>query len=101
MRAIETANPGLDPFALGIGQTLTVPLRFDVVPTDISFSSEAVSWCVRGLAARYPFLASGEFGRSVMGRPLFRLSFGRGARRVLYSAAHHANEWITTPVLLK
>ena len=26
---------------------------------------------------------------------------GSGENRVMYNASHHANEWITTPVLLK
>ena len=42
-----------------------------------------------------------DSGKSVMGRTLWYLSAGRGDRRVLYNAAHHANEWITVPVLLK
>ena len=36
-----------------------------------------------------------------MGRPLHALCIGRGPTHVLYNAAHHANEWITTPVLLR
>ncbi len=101
LSALITANPGLDPAALRPGQTLTVPLPFDVVPTDIAYSSELVGYVVRGLAARYPFITVGDIGRSVMGRPLLRMALGSGENRVLYNASHHANEWITTPILLK
>ena len=101
MEAIELANPGLKPLQLEVGASLIVPLGFDVVPTDISYSSALIAYCVRGLAARYPFLSAGDIGKSVMGRPLWRLRLGSGERRLLYNAAHHANEWITTPVLLK
>lgn len=45
-------------------------------------------------------LAVGEFGRSVLGRPLWYLTLGSGPKLVFYNAAHHANEWITTPLLL-
>lgn len=101
VRAIETANPGLDPFNLRIGSQIIVPLPFDVVPTNISFGSTAAGYSVRGLAARYPFLTVGEAGNSVMGKPLYYLRAGTGSNTVMYNAAHHANEWITTPVLLK
>lgn len=101
IEAIELANPGTEPGSLNVGTSLIVPLGFDVVPTTISYCSALVGYCVRGLAARYPFLSAGEIGKSVMGRPLWRLSLGSGMRRVLYNASHHANEWITTPVLLK
>jgi len=37
----------------------------------------------------------------VMGKPIYYLDFGEGENRALYNASHHANEWITTPVLLK
>lgn len=101
LRAVETANPGLDPLNLRIGSGVVVPLPFDVVPTNIDYSSTLVSYCVRGIAARYPFMDVGEFGKSVMGKPLYYIKAGSGPRRVLYNAEHHANEWITTPVLLK
>lgn len=99
--AIITANPGLVPERLQSGTVITVPLPFSLVPTDIRYSSVLVAYIVRGLAARYPFISTGQIGKSVMGRPLWRLSLGWGENRVLYNASHHANEWICTPLLLK
>ena len=96
-----TANPGLAPDNLQVGARLIVPLGFDVVPTDIAYGSALVGFCVRGLAARYPFIRTGEAGKSHMGRPLWTMTMGEGQNRVMYNAAHHANEWITTPILLR
>ena len=100
VEAIALSNPGLEPEALPVGGRLVVPLPFPVVPTDIAWCSALVAYCVRGLAARFPFLRVGQFGSSELGRPLWRLSLGEGENRVLYNACHHANEWITTPLLL-
>ncbi len=101
LKAVETANPGLDPFDLRPGNKLVVPLAFDVVPTTIRWSASLVGYAVRGITARYPFVMDSEYGYSVMGKPLRYLGIGRGERTVLYNAEHHANEWITTPVLLR
>lgn len=101
LAALTAANPGLNAAELRPGRALTVPLPFDVVPTDIAYSSELIAYLVQGLRARYPFISVGELGRSVMGRPLWYMALGSGENRVLYNASHHANEWITTPVLLK
>lgn len=98
--AIALANPYLAPERLPLGRALTIPLPFSVTPADISYSSALIGYTVRGLAARYPMLAVGEFGRSVLGRPLWYLTLGSGPKLVFYNAAHHANEWITTPLLL-
>ena len=60
--------------------------------------------CVRtidAITARYPFCRSELLTRTAFGRPIRTLVIGNGPRKVFYSAAHHANEWITTPVLLK
>lgn len=100
LSALLSANPGIIPERLRPGSKITVPLPFDVVPTDISCSSRLVAYCVRGLSARYPFIITGEIGRSVMGRPLWSLTLGQGQNRVLYNATHHANEWICSLVLL-
>lgn len=50
---------------------------------------------------RYPFLSGGVIGKSVMGKSIPYLSIGQGKDEVFYNASHHANEWITTPLLLK
>ena len=99
--ALETANPDLDPFDLRPGQRLTVPFPFSVVPTDIPWSSELEAFCVRGLAARYPgSLTRQVIGHSVRVTPIFALTLGEGRRRVLFTGGHHANEWITAPLLM-
>lgn len=99
--AILLANPGVQPENLKVGASLVVPLPFEVVPTGIAWSAALVGYCVQGLSARYPFLLSGSVGKSVLGKPLWSLRIGQGGNRVLYHAEHHANEWITTPILLR
>lgn len=99
--AIETANPGLDPLNLQPGQMVTVPLSFPVVPTNVDYFSQLIDFCCRGIALRYPAVSHGSIGNSVMGRPLHSLTIGSGRNPVLYNASHHANEWITTPLLMK
>ena len=99
--AISAANPDLDPLRLPVGAAVKIPLPFDVVPTNIAWCSELVHFCAMGVGARYPEVSVGEIGKSVLGAPLWYLTLGRGASGVLYNAAHHANEWITTPLLMK
>jgi g-D-glutamyl-meso-diaminopimelate peptidase len=101
LEAIMVANPGMNPLNLQPGDKVIIPLDFPVVPTEIDYTHDLVGFCVEGLSKRYPFLTAGELGKSVMGNPLHTLQFGTGETVVLYNAAHHANEWITTPVLLK
>ena len=102
LEAMEAANPTLDPFDLRPGGHLTVPLPFDAVPTDIPWGSALLDLASAGLAGRYPALVRRErFGESVRGTPLYALRLGEGPRRLLLTAAHHANEWITAPLLMK
>ncbi len=99
--AIFLANPEAEAENLRIGESLVIPLSFQVVPTTITYSAKLVELCLQGLKMRYPFLETGEIGMSVMGKPIRSLRLGSGENRVLYNAEHHANEWITTPLLLK
>ena len=101
IEAIQTANPSADPLNLLIGSRLVIPLNFPVVPTDVPVSSPLLAFCVKGLSMRYPFINTGEIGKSVMGKPIWSLRMGNGSNRVLYNAGHHANEWINCLVLLK
>ena len=99
--AVRTANPQIGGGeALQAGETLTIPLSFPVVSADIPFSHLLNALFLEGLAARYPFIKVTSVGVSVMGRELLQASIGIGPKQVSYNASHHANEWITTSVLL-
>lgn len=99
--AIAAANPTLSPENLRIGQKITVPLGFPLVPGNITYTAALLSYLVRGMTARYPFITASSVGHSVMGKPLHLLTVGQGTRQVSFNAAHHGNEWITTPVVMK
>ncbi|MBL4969374.1 M14 family metallopeptidase [Bacillus halotolerans] len=51
----------------------------------------------------FPFVSCREIGRSVLGRPIWELAVGgeHTSKKVHMNASFHANEWITTSVLLK
>lgn len=101
LRSVEGANCVADCSHLRVGDLLTVPLSFPVVPTGIRWSSDVLDCVVEGLDARYPFLRRRIIGRSVMGKPLYALTMGSGGKKLLYNATHHGNEWITTPLVLR
>lgn len=99
--AISAANPGIDSGELQIGQQITIPFGYEVVSTDIDYTYEILETQLRGLKARYPFLEMGTAGKSVMGKELYTVKIGSGPNNVSYNASHHANEWITTMLLMK
>lgn len=49
----------------------------------------------------FPFISVRSIGKSLMGRDIYAIKAGNGDRKVFVNGAHHANEWITTPLLLK
>ena len=101
VNAILTANPGIDPNYLRVGQRITIPYGIDVVFTDIDYTYDIMERDIQGLRARYPFLETSVIGRSVLGKNLYAIRLGRGPNEVFYNGAHHALEWITTPLLMK
>ena len=72
-----------------------------IVPTNVPMTSQLCEETILALTAKYPFCRSEELATTAFGRKIRTLVIGNGPRKVIYSAAHHANEWITTPVLLK
>jgi len=72
-----------------------------IVPTDIPMTSALSGETIQKLLDMYPFLRSQVLTSTAFGRPVQTLVIGQGDRQVLFSGAHHANEWITATVLLK
>lgn len=82
-------------------QNMNLYNRGSLVPEQVRYTSILNEAVVDGLCKRYPFLESGSIGHSVMGRSIPYLVMGDGETQVFYNASFHANESITTPVLLK
>ena len=68
---------------------------------DFVFSSNLLYENLRILKQDYPFIQTGSIGKSIMGKDIPFVRIGRGQKEVFYSASYHANEWITSLVLLE
>ena len=72
-----------------------------IVSTNVPYNSTLLSIEIYELLKTYPFLNLQVVGTSVLGKPIYVIRLGKGKKHVFYSASIHANEWITTPVLMK
>lgn len=72
-----------------------------IVSTNIPYHSNILRQNLSSLLRTYPFLNVQTVGNSVLGKPIYAIRLGIGPRKVFYSGSIHANEWITTPVLMK
>lgn len=97
---IIVANPNINIYRIRPGAEIIVPVG-NVVNTQVSYSSEILEKDIRNLKLIYPFLEVGEIGKSVLNKSLPYIKIGNGNKKVFYSAAFHANEWITSLVLMK
>ena len=71
------------------------------VSTNVNYTYEVLSSDIASLKRDFPFLETGIIGYSILGRPIPYIRLGVGRNEVFYCASFHANEWITTPVLMK
>ncbi|MBQ8278322.1 MAG: M14 family metallocarboxypeptidase [Roseburia sp.] len=72
-----------------------------IVQTDVAYTSQINADTIQRLNETYPFLEVEEIGKSVLGKAISCIKLGNGPQKVFYNAAFHANEWITTPILLR
>jgi len=72
-----------------------------IVNPDAPITSQRNDAIIQQIVQTYPFCRTEVIAQSAFGRPLRTLVIGTGPRKVIYSASHHANEWITTWILLK
>ena len=72
-----------------------------IVKTDVPMTWALCDQTIEDLVNAYPFIRSEVLTQTRFGRTVRTLVLGEGPRQVLFSAAHHANEWITATLLLK
>ena len=72
-----------------------------IVNVEVPITSELNQRYLQQISEKYPFTKLERVGDTDFQRPIWMLTIGTGKRHVLFTAAHHANEWITALVLLK
>lgn len=100
INAILSANPNINSNNLLIGSRIVIPFS-SVVFTDIRYTSTLLYKNINSFQRIYPFLTTGSIGTTVIGNQIPYIRFGNGPKEVFYNASIHANEWITTPLLMK
>lgn len=95
-------NQKINPDSLQIGQTINVPIRvtWRLVNGKQNYDYETMRHDLQRLLTIYPFLQISSIGNSVLSNELPEVLIGRGEKRVHYNGSFHANEWITTPVIM-
>ena len=73
----------------------------NVVKTNINYTSQTLQNDINTLKMLYPFLEIGNIGKSVLNKTIPYIRIGYGQKEVFYNASFHANESITTTVLMK
>lgn len=72
-----------------------------IVPTNLPYNSYILRQNIISLNTSFPFLNVQTVGNSVLGENLYVIKLGKGEKKVFYSASFHANEWITSVLLMK
>ena len=72
-----------------------------IVQTDVPITSVSNERVIGQLVQTFPFFRTEVLTTTDFQRPVSTLVAGNGPRKVIFSASHHANEWITTLILLK
>lgn len=85
------------------GMAILLPYRVTapVVVGRVNYSSGMLERDLEALQAAYPFAKVSSIGSSVLGKPIWELKIGSGKRKVHFNASFHANEWITSGILME
>ncbi|MBT2640780.1 LysM peptidoglycan-binding domain-containing protein [Bacillus sp. ISL-41] len=100
--ALLLANRNINPNGLYIGQMVKVPLRITwrIVQGKKNYDYASLMSDLRRLENVYPFMRVPSIGNSVLGKSIPETLIGNGNKRVHYNGSFHANEWITTPIIM-
>lgn len=100
--AIAVLNQTINLGQIKAGEIIYVPERVisPFASTQIVYDYHGLSRIIGFIKKTYPFVTIKEIGRSVLGHPIHELRAGNGRKKVHMNASFHANEWVTTLVLM-
>lgn len=100
--ALLLLNQNINPNQLVIGSVINLPKRM-IAPSlnrRMNYTFESLQTDLTSLKGVFPFIQINTIGNSVLGKPIQEIKIGTGPKKVQINASFHANEWITTPILM-
>lgn len=100
--ALLLLNQDKNPNQLMVGDTIFLPRRVinPVMERQTQYNFSMLTNDIKQLKEVYPFIEVSTIGQSVLGKPIQEIRIGKGSKKVHLDASFHANEWITTPILM-
>ncbi|WP_456278292.1 M14 family metallopeptidase [Bacillus sp. AK128] len=85
------------------GETIDLPRRITerVISGNQEYPYTRLVEDVHLLQKHYPFITLDTVGKSVLGKELIEIKIGNGPKKVHMNGSFHANEWITTAVIMQ
>jgi g-D-glutamyl-meso-diaminopimelate peptidase len=101
--ALFLMNQEVDAENLQIGQTIIIPHRVTepVLVAKKNYGYQTMVSDLNTLLEIYPFLRNNTIGKSVLGSDIPEVRLGRGRKKIHLNGSFHANEWITTAIIMK
>ncbi len=100
VQRIIYANPNINIYNLKIGSKIIIPVG-NITDTNEYYNSTKLLSDINSLKVVFPFMQIEQIGKSELGKPIHCIRIGIGNKKVFYNATFHANELITTNVLMK
>lgn len=100
--ALMLLNQMQNPNQLKGNEIIYIPERITEpnVSTNLPISSAILTKQIMKLKRNFPFITVSTIGKSVMDNPIHEIRIGKGMKKVHMNGSFHANEWITTMVLM-
>lgn len=94
----EKAESGLNA-----GESINLPRRINsfTINGKQKYKSDVLTRHISRLQEIFPFIKVRQIGESVLGKPIQEIKVGKGKLKVHINASFHANEWITTAILMR
>lgn len=100
--AMLLLNQDTNPNMLKIGQSIQIPRRIlsPLMNRNVPYDFSLLITDIQLLKENFPFIQVRTIGSSVDGKEIQEIRIGNGKKKVHLNASFHANEWITTPILM-
>lgn len=100
--AISLLNQDKNANNLNIDDTIHIPVRVTnrIVQGKRAYDYNSMKNDLQKLQEIYPFMIYNSIGKSVLNHDIPEIIIGNGSKRVHVNGSFHANEWITTTIIM-